>query len=135
MSDWSGNVYVDTDVVLAVLKDDDWLASSGDIDALDDPKTSVATCIEVGYAMDGEWPRRRLTTVHEQLRDAGISLLPLRVEHLHAGMALRRTYDRLNQFDAIHLGVALTVEEPIVSTDTLYPTITEVEHVDPRDLS
>lgn len=49
-------------------------------------------------------------------------------------MELQRAYDRLNQFDAIHLGVATVREETIVSTDTLYPSIDEVSHVDPREV-
>jgi hypothetical protein len=47
---------------------------------------------------------------------------------------LRRRYGSLNVFDAVHLGTAYTLNEPIVSTDTLYPDIVEVGHIDPRDL-
>jgi len=43
-------------------------------------------------------------------------------------------YEALNVFDGVHLGTARVLDEPIVSTDTLYPSISEVEHVDPRDL-
>lgn len=127
-------MYLDTDVVLAELKDDDWLHSAVDLDAIPDPKTSVSTCTEVQYAMEESWDRNRLTNIHEQLTTAGVSLVPLRTDHLDAGMALQRTYERLNQFDAVHLGVARVLEEAIVSTDTLYPSIDEVPHVDPREL-
>lgn len=48
-------MYVDTDVVLSVLKDDDWLSLTVYLDTIADPKTSVATCIEVQYAMEGDW--------------------------------------------------------------------------------
>lgn len=58
-------MYVDTDVVLAVLKADDWLSSAVDLETITDPKTSVATCIEVQYAMQDEWDRERRTMVHE----------------------------------------------------------------------
>ncbi|GAB3032969.1 PIN domain-containing protein [Natronobiforma cellulositropha] len=133
-SGWSESVYVDTDVVLAVLKTDDWLSSSVDLETIADPKTSVATRIEVQYAMEGEWDREQRTVVHERIVEEGISLVPLRFEHIAAGSALQRAYDRLNLFDAVHLGVATVLDEPIVSTDTLYPTIREVDHVDPRDL-
>ncbi|MFC3959058.1 PIN domain-containing protein [Halovivax cerinus] len=128
-------MYVDTDVVLSVLKDDDWLSSAVDVDAIADPKTSVATCIEVQYAMEGEWGLDRLTTIHDRLDANEITIVPLRIEHLDAGMVLQRAYDRLNQFDAIHLGAAMVLEEPIVSTDTLYPDIVEVDHIDPRELA
>jgi len=133
-SDWSENVYVDTDVVLAVLKANDWLSSVVDLETIDDPKTSVATCIEVQYAMQDEWDRDRRALVHELIVDQGVTLVPLRLEHVTAGSTLQLSYDRLNLFDAVHLGVATVLEEPIVSTDTLYPTIEEIEHVDPRDL-
>ncbi len=118
-----------------MLKDDDWLSSAVDVDAIADPKTSVATCIEVQYAMEGEWGLDRLTTIHDRLDANEITIVPLRIEHLDAGMVLQRAYDRLNQFDAIHLGAAMVLEEPIVSTDTLYPDIVEVDHIDPRELA
>jgi predicted nucleic acid-binding protein len=131
---WIANVYLDTDVVLAVLKADDWLSSSVDIEAIDDPKTSVSTCIEVQYAMEDEWDRERLTTVTESLRDTEIGLVPLEAEHIVAGGRLQRRYDRLNLFDAVHLGTADVLGETLVSTDTLYPSIEEIETVDPREL-
>ncbi|UHQ96058.1 PIN domain-containing protein [Natrinema halophilum] len=84
--------------------------------------------------MQDDWDRERRTTVHEQLDEAGVALVPLRHEHLAAGSTLQRAYDRLNLFDAVHLGVATVLDEPILSTDTLYPTIREVTHIDPRDL-
>jgi hypothetical protein len=37
-------------------------------------------------------------------------------------------------FDGVHLGSVAVPDEPIVSTDTLYPKIPEIEHIDPRDL-
>lgn len=74
------------------------------------------------------------TLVHERLSDENIRLVPLRRDHLAVGTALQREYDRLNVFDAVHLGVASVLDDPIVSTDTLYPDIEEIEHVDPREL-
>lgn len=127
-------MYLDTDVILAVLKADDWLSPVVDRDAIDDPKTSVSTCIEVQYAMQDEWSRERLTTVHEALHEEEIELVPLEAEHVAAGGALQRRYDRLNLFDAIHLGTADALDETLVSTDTLYPSIEEIDTVDPRNL-
>ncbi|QCC47525.1 type II toxin-antitoxin system VapC family toxin [Halobellus limi] len=127
-------MYLDTDVVLAVLKADDWLSSEVDLESIDDPKTSVSTCIEVQYAMEGEWDRTRLTTVNESLAAEGIALVPLREEHIEAGGALQRRYDRLNLFDAVHLGTADVLDETLVSTDTLYPSIEEISTIDPRKI-
>jgi hypothetical protein len=53
-------VYLDLDVILAELKADDWLASDVDINSIEDPKTSVATSIELQYVMEDEWDRDRV---------------------------------------------------------------------------
>lgn len=133
-SAWSESVYLDTDPVLAVLKADDWLSSTVDLEAIDGPKTSVATAIEVQYVMEDSWNRNDLSEAHSRIAAEGIELVPLSADMMDAAGELRRQYDSLNVFDAVHLGTARTLEEPIVSTDTLYPDIVEVDHVDPRDL-
>lgn len=117
-SGWSESVYLDTDVILAHLKADDWLSSVVDLKTLDEPKTSVATCLEVQYAMEGEWERERLTRISEELEGDGIELIPLDVSHVEAGSELQRKYAKLNLFDAVHPGTAKVLEETIVSTDT-----------------
>lgn len=127
-------VYLDTDPILALLKSDDWLASDVDLDAIDDPSTSIATTIEVQYVLEEEWPRDRLVSVHEEFGELGIDLLELTTDVVESGATLRSRYPRLNRFDSIHLGSARTIDEPIVSTDTLYPAVEEVEHVDPREI-
>lgn len=133
-SGWSGNVYLDLDVILAELKADDWLASAVDVAAMAAPKTSVATGIELQYAMENEWPRDRVVSAHTEISDLGVDLIPLRVDALDAAAELRSQYDSVNVFDGVHLGTAQTLDEPIVSTDTLYAQIPEVESLDPRKI-
>lgn len=128
-------MYLDTDPILALLKRDDWLASSVDLESLEAPKTSVATAIEVQYVMEETWNRDRLADAHREIAAEGIELVPLTADTMDVAGDLRRRYSSLNVFDAVHLGTAKTREAPIVSTDTLYPDIEEVEHTDPRDLS
>lgn len=127
-------MYLDLDVILAELKADDWLASDVDIESLEAPKTSVATGIELQYAMETEWDRNRVVDAHQEVVATDIELVPLTTDALDAAATLRASYDALNVFDGVHLGSAATLEEPIVSTDTLFPEIPEVDHVDPRDL-
>lgn len=128
------NVYLDLDVILAELKADDWLASDVDLESIDEPKTSVATGIELQYVMEGEWDRDRVVCAHQEIDTKGIELIPLTTDALDAAAALWSQYGALNVFDGVHLGSAATLDEPIVSTDTLFPEIPEVNHVDPRDL-
>ena len=127
-------MYLDLDVILAELKADDWLSSAVDIDAIDEPKTSVATGIELQYVMEDEWGRDRVVRAHEEIIDCDIDLIRLAPDELDAAAELRARYDALNVFDGVHLGSAQVIDEPIVSTDTLFAEITELEHIDPRNL-
>jgi predicted nucleic acid-binding protein len=127
-------VYLDLDVILAELKVDDWLASAVDIDAIEDPKTSVATAIELQYVMEDEWGRARVARAHREIASKNIELVPLTADALEQAADLRAQYEVLNVFDGVHLGSASVLDEPIVSTDTLFPEIPEIEHVDPREI-
>jgi hypothetical protein len=133
-SDWSESVYLDLDVILAELKVDDWLSSDVDIDAVADPKTSVATGIELQYVMEEEWDRSRVVRAHQEIRSQDIVFVPLTADVLDAAAALRSQHEAVNVFDGVHLGSARVLDEPIVSTDTLFPDIPSVEHIDPREL-
>ena len=127
-------MYLDLDVILAELKADDWLASGVDIESMAEPKTSVATGIELQYVMEDEWERARVVRAHQEIASRNIELVPLTSDALNAAADLRAQYDALNVFDGVHLGSAAILNESIVSTDTLFPEIPEIEHIDPRDL-
>jgi len=133
-SGWSESVYLDLDVILAELKADDWLASTVDIESIAEPKTSVATAIELQYVMEDEWDRGRVVQAHQEIAANNIELVPLTSNALDAAGDLRSQYEALNVFDGVHLGSALVLNEPIVSTDTLFPEIPEIKHIDPRDM-
>lgn len=127
-------MYLDTDVLLALLKVDDWLQADVKQAEFDDPKTSVVTAVEIQLVMFDEWSRSRLAEVQTLINAEGIELLPLTADTFQAGADLLPAYSSLNVFDAVHIGHARTLDEPLVSTDTLYPSIDEIEHRDPRDL-
>jgi predicted nucleic acid-binding protein len=105
------------------------------IDAVPEPKTATATAIELQYVMESEWERSRLAAAHREIAAFGIELVPLTTAELDAAAEMRAEYEALNVFDGIHLGMASVLDEPIVSTDTLFPDIEDIEHVDPRTLS
>lgn len=127
-------MYLDTDVVLALVKEEDWLKSAVDPDALREPKTSVVTVIEIQLVYFEERGRDFLSAVPDLVRDEGVEILGLSPDVIDASSRLLGAYKRLNVFDSVHLGHASLLEEPIVSTDTLYPDIEEVQHLDPREL-
>ena len=127
-------MYLDTDVLLALLKTEDWLASEVDEADFENPKTSVVTAVEIQLVMFDTWSRSRLGAVHEEFEAEGIEIVSLTPEALQAGTELLPEYPSLNVFDALHVGHARTLDEPLVSTDTLYPKIEEIDHTDPREL-
>lgn len=127
-------MYLDTDVILAALKVDDWLKSDVDIDAIEEPVTCTATVIELQDVMQDEWRRERVTSVAGEVAGAGVELIPLTVPGIVTAGDLRQRYESLGVFDSVHLGAAITHGESIVSTDTLYPETEEIEHADPRDM-
>jgi hypothetical protein len=61
-------------------------------------------------------------------------MLSLSAEAFQAGAALRPADSVLNVLHAIHVGHALSLNEPIVSTDPLCPKLDELEDLDPRSL-
>lgn len=127
-------MYLDTDVLLALLKADDWLQDAVASATFESPKTSVITAIEIQLVMFDTWSRADLAAVVDDVRDEGVEVLSLTPEAFQAGADLLTSYPDLNVFDAVHVGQAITLGEPIVSTDTLYPRIDEIEQLDPRSL-
>ena len=110
------------------------MTSDVDLDSMEDPKTSVATGIELQYVMEEEWGRDRVVRAHQELTSKNVNLVLLTSDTLNAAADLRAQYEALNVFDGVHLGSAAVLDEPIVSADTLFPEIPEIEHIDPRDL-
>lgn len=127
-------MYLDTDVLLALLKDDDWLQTDVESATFDDPKTSIVTAIEIQLVQFDSWSRTDVATVYTEIERLNIDLIPLTGETFQAGAPLIEKYPALNVFDSIHVGHARVLDEPLISTDTLYPKIEEITNVDPRDL-
>lgn len=127
-------MYLDTDTILARLKVEDWLSSDVDLGAIPNPITSVATAVEVQYVMQTEWDRADLATAYAAIEGEGVELVDLTREDIETAGMFRKRYDRVGVFDSIHLGAAHARGEAIVSTDTLFPEIEEIDHYDPRDL-
>ncbi|MDZ7689410.1 MAG: PIN domain-containing protein [Halobacteriales archaeon] len=128
-------MYLDTDVILARIKDDDWLKSEVDRDALTSPKTSAVTVVEVQLVYFDERSRGVIADSRQEVSEEVERILPLDTEVLEESSRLLREHDRLNVFDSLHLAHASVLDEPIVSTDTLYPEIEDVRSLDPRELA
>lgn len=125
-------MYLDTDILLALLKPDDWLQDAVESATFEEPKTSIVTAIEIQLVMFETWSRSDLASVVEKIGDRDIEMLHFTPTTFQAGADIFPDYPALNVFDAVHVGHAIELDEPIVSTDTLYPKIDEIDHLDPR---
>jgi PIN domain nuclease of toxin-antitoxin system len=127
-------MYLDTDVILALIKEDDWLKSEVDRNALISSKTSAVTVIEVQLVYFDERSRGVIADSRQEVAQEVERVLPLDTEVLKESSRFLREHDRLNVFDLLHLAHASLLDEPIVSTDTLYPEVDDMCSLDPREL-
>ena len=125
-------MYLDTDVILAVLKEDDWLQSNVDLEEMENPETSAITVTEIQLVYE-DW-NNRFNDINQKIRDLGIKILEIGPQTIKESSKLQKKYGKLNVIDSIHLAHAKQQETPIISTDTLYPKIKEVENKDPRNM-
>jgi predicted nucleic acid-binding protein len=120
-------VYVETDVLVALLKDDDWLqaAALAALDEHDDLHTSILAYAEVlvlfyeretaGYAIDAP---RAIANL--------LDLVPVEpAEHEEAILAAATFIadEDLTPFDALHAGLAATTGETVLSSETDYDAV------------
>jgi len=125
-------MYLDTDVILAVLKEDNWLQSNVDLEKMENPETSAITITEMQLVYE-DW-NNRFNDINQKIRDLGIKILEISPQTIKESSKLQKKYGKLNVFDSIHLAHAKQQETPIISIDTLYPKIKEVENKDPRNM-
>jgi len=120
-------VYVETDFLIALVKDDDWLQNAAirALDERDDIHTSILAYAEVlvlfydreagEYEIDAP---RAITNLLE--------LVPIRPEaHEDAVLAAAAFLDEydLTPFDALHAGLVTTGDERVLSTEQDYDTV------------
>ncbi len=127
-------MYLDTDVLLALLKAEDWLRPTVEVASFEAPKTSVVTAIEIQLVMFDSWSRSALAEVLGDIEAESVEVQALTPDAFQSGARLLPEYPALNVFDAVHIGHAINLQEPLVSTDTLFPSIDEIDHIDPREL-
>ena len=128
-------MYLDTDIILAIVKPTDWLKEIVErkLMQIRNLKTSVFTLVEAEIVLNREESRELAISVLERVKERNIQLLPLTEEILAKAVELLRKYRKLNIFDSVHIACAICEGEDILSTDSLFDEIEEIENVDPRD--
>jgi len=128
-------VYLDTDCILALVKDSDWLKVSVEkrLKGEDKLVTSVLTVVECRLVLLREATIDEAFRVEEVIKCWKIKLIPLDEKVMKRSKKLMQQNDFLGTFDSIHIATALINNEPILSTDHVFSLISELDVEDPRD--
>lgn len=127
-------MYLDTDVILAFVKEEDWLKKHISLNNISNPKTSTFTIIEAEIVLDREYERGVALQILPKIQNRDIHLLPLTEKIVSTGRDMLAKYAKLNVFDAIHVAFSFSFEEILISTDTIFNRVKEVQNKDPRRL-
>lgn len=127
-------MYLDTDCVLALIKEKDWLKEFV-LERIEDESslmTSMISILECRLVLSREDNRSKSIDLVEMIKKFKMELIPYDVETENKARSLLSKYSFLNIFDSLHLATAILNDERILSTDHLFPEVTEVVCIDPR---
>lgn len=127
-------MYLDTDIILALVKQNDWLKPHVNIKKIHNPKTSALTMIEAQIVLLREYGRKDVIGIVKKIKKFGIAIEEIDERIVEKGEYLLEKYPMLNVFDSIHLAFCIVRKEQIVSTDKLFDSIEEIQRIDPRSI-
>jgi len=127
-------VYLDTDCILTLVKDKDWLKKPVEKRIKNEKKlcTSVLSVVESRLILIREENIDSALSVEEKIKNMNIKLLPLDEQILKESNHLMWQFDFLGTFDALHIATAKLKKEKILSTDHIFELIPGLPVEDPR---
>jgi len=128
-------MYLDTDILLALVKKEDWLKRHVNISKIASPKTSSLNVIEARMVIQREYSKDKALKVSKEINKLKIEIISINKKIIDKSQDLLEKYDGLNNFDAVHAATAIIKNEMLISTDTIYNKIEEVNNIDPRKIS
>ena len=127
-------MYLDTDILLALIKQKDWLKPYIKMSKIKNPKTSTLAVIEAEIILLREYDRKDIFDVMKKLENLKIEVLETDKKVMGSSIDLMKKYPRLNVFDSVHAAFSIVHKESILSTDLIFDTIEGLRKIDPRDL-
>lgn len=129
------NVYLDTDCIIALVKENDWLKTAVKNRLKKEKKlcTSVITVIECRLVLTRENTIEEALSVEKIISRYKIKLLPLNEKILAKSKHLIKKFEFLGTFDSLHAATALLYKEKILSTDHVFLLISKLDVEDPRE--
>ena len=129
------DVYLDTDCILAIVKDSDWLKKSVEKRIRNEKRlcTSVLSVVESRLVLMREEDIESVFNIQEKLKSLKIKQFPLDENVLSKSNKLMKDFDFLAIFDAIHIATARLHNEKVLSTDHIFKLIPNLTVEDPRE--
>ncbi len=128
-------MYLDTDIILGLIKDEDWLKQYVAPARFKLAKTSTITIIEARLVLGREYSRKEAIDALGKIKKLKIKIMPLDITVIEKSQELLAAYPTLGIFDSIHAATAMNLNEQIISTDTIFTRIDGLRKIDPRDLA
>lgn len=128
------SVYLDTDVILALIKKSDWLRPHVSLAKIKKPVTISLTIVEAELVTEREMGRKDSIEIADKVHKLKIRVEPLTDKIIVKSNELRKKYENLNIFDSMHAAACLMLKENIISTDHVFDQIEGVKRIDPREL-
>lgn len=125
-------MYLDTDIILAIIKKEDWLKKYVSFKKIKSPKTSVLNVLEARLVLVREYSRKDAIDAFKKIKEKRIQILEIDEKIIKKSQELMEKYSSLNMFDAVHAASAIINNEVLLSTDSVFDLIQEVNKADPR---
>ena len=115
-------MYLDTDCILALVKDSDLLKKPVQRSLKSEKKllTSVLSIVECRLVLLRESIPEEAFRVEKEIKKWKIKLIPLDEKILNKGKKLMQEFDFLGTFDALHIATAIIQNEKIMSSDHVF---------------
>ena|SRR3989338_2709251 len=127
-------MYIDTDILLAFVKKDDWLKPYVSIGKIKNPRSSVFAIIEAEIVLSREYSRKDVVRMLDEISRTNIEILDFTKQVLGKSCEFLQKYERLNVFDSVHAAFSFIHNESILSTDAVFDQIIEIKRMDPREM-
>ena len=127
-------MYLDTDILLSLIKKEDWIKPYVDLKKIQNPKTSVFAIIEAELVVSREYGRKDALKVMDNISKNKIKVVNFTEEILRKSIEFMEEYEKLNIFDSVHAAFSFVLKEKIISTDSVFDSLKEIEKIDPRDM-
>lgn len=127
-------MYLDTDIILALIKNEDWLKNHVSKLNLKNAVTSSFTIIEARIVLVREYSRKEANEALNKIKNLNVEILSVDKNVIEKSQELIEKYSNLGMFDAIHLACAIAHNKTILSTDNVFKEIKEINYKDPRDI-